>query len=137
MPAQYLSNFLPVFVALCLLSGFPAYSVAAADQQCSIGTIDINITAKEEKDAEIKRLKKQEECRAKYPAACDKVAITLNNDCATQCKYHKQYTGGQLCNAKPVTTHRPAYLEARDCALQSDGTWTVSCTATAQSCTCN
>jgi hypothetical protein len=130
-----LSNRLFVCVVVCLLGGFPAHSALATDTQCLIGAIDLTPAS-----GVITGLKNDTDCEANYPAACDKGATILNNNCKTQCSSQKQYTNsGQQCMAKlPVTTHRPQYIKARDCELRADenAKWAVSCAVTAPSCTC-
>jgi hypothetical protein len=140
MPAQYLSNFLPVFVALCLLSGFPAYSVAASataavkpSSSCLIGTIDLPPAS-----GVSTGLKSYDDCKASYPAACDNGAAILTKNCKSQCNSQKD-NKGHACTPKPVTAHRPEYNAGTDCELEGNDKqqWTVSCTVTAQSCNCN
>jgi hypothetical protein len=138
-----LSNFLFVFVGLCLLGGFPAHSAPpAADTACLIGTIDLNPVS-----GEVRDLKTDTDCKNSYSEACDLGAVQLNKNCRDECSGQKQYSRtsneytrtSKDCVAKlPVATHRPQYIEARDCQLRADDNskWAVSCTVTAQSCMC-
>ena len=126
----------------------PTPRVAVADKQCSVATIDLPLASKErsagsEADCEERYPKAcdpyPKACKVLYPKACNDAAIWLIHLCKEECGRQREYNDRSYprCKAKlPVTTHRPEYLDARDCALEGNQ-WTVSCTVTAQSCACN